>query len=294
MRRQAASQCSAPSASRSFTFRKPAHFGAREDVRQTGVVLSNADIERFLNDGVLPLRRAFPRSIADACCGVLWNELAMRGCDRNVPATWREPVVRLNCPGGGPFAQAGASAILWDAYDSLLGPGRWRRWEGVGGTVPVRFPSERDPGDAGWHVDGSYGTDNDFWVNVSSRDRGLLVLFLFTDVDEADAPTRILVGSHLDVPAVLAPAGGKGMPFGDVASKLPPSTFEREVMRATGGAGDVFICHPFLVHAASWPHRGTRARMIAQPAVAGLEPFALSGTGTVYPVERAILRGLGV
>src|SRR3546814_5813112 len=41
---------------------------------------------------------------------------------------------------------------------------------------------------------------------------------------------------------------------------------------ATGQAGDVFLCHPFLVHAASWPHRGTEPRVIAQP------PIALDGS----------------
>jgi hypothetical protein len=52
-----------------------------------------------------------------------------------------------------------------------------------------------------------------------------------------------------------------------VAQSLPPSTFERSIVAATGTAGDVFVCHPFLVHRATWPHRGTRPRIISQPAV---------------------------
>jgi hypothetical protein len=60
---------------------------------------------------------------------------------------------------------------------------------------------------------------------------------------------------------------------------------------ATGAAGDVFVCHPFLVHRATWPHRGTRPRAVAQPGVALLEPFRLDGV-TPCPVERAILAGL--
>jgi hypothetical protein len=65
------------------------------------------------------------------------------------------------------------------------------------------------PGDTGWHVDLSFPGDsgdpdekNDFlsWrVNVASRGRALLMLFLFSDVGEKDAPTRIRVGSHLDM-----------------------------------------------------------------------------------------------
>jgi hypothetical protein len=34
---------------------------------------------------------------------------------------------------------------------------------------------------------------------------------------------------------------------------------------ATGQAGDVFLCHPFLVHAASWPHHGRSPKMMAHP-----------------------------
>jgi len=185
---------------------------------------------------------------------------------------------------------------LWEVYDQLLGEKAWWKRQGVGGTIPVRFPSETDPGDAGWHIDGSFeGPDGSYWVNARSAKRGLLVLFLLTDVDDLSAPTRILEGSHLDVPRVLAPAGDDGMTFGDVVPRLPASTFQRQQVLATGKAGDVYVCHPFLVHAASWPHRGKQARMIAQPAVGILEPFAL-GDGAreadVCPVEAAILRGL--
>ena len=34
-------------------------------------------------------------------------------------------------------------------------------------------------------------------------------MLLYADVGEDDAPARIRVGSHLDVPAALAPAGDK-------------------------------------------------------------------------------------
>ncbi len=38
-----------------------------------------------------------------------------------------------------------------------------------------------------------------------------------------------------------------------------------EVALATGEAGTVYLCHPFLVHAAQI-HRGKRPRFMAQPA----------------------------
>ena len=83
-----------------------------------------------------------------------------------------------------------------------MGPGRWLR-QGNLGTFPIRFPSSLDPGDAGWHVDTSFGTDNpDFmaWrVNVYSKGRAPLMLFLFSEVGPDDAPTRIRIGSHLEL-----------------------------------------------------------------------------------------------
>ena len=110
------------------------------------------------------------------------------------------------------------------------------------------------------------------------------------DVGEGDAPTEILVGSHLDVPRLIAPFGERGVFHGDVG--LQPSTFRRPSVRATGRAGDVYVCHPFLVHRATWPHLGTGPRMLAQPAIDHHHPFALRDDMPVCAVERAILQGL--
>jgi hypothetical protein len=62
---------------------------------------------------------------------------------------------------------------------------------------------------------------------------------------------------------------------------------------ATGAAGDVFLCHPFIVHTATWPHRGTGPRMIAQPMVSAADGFAVDGTDP-SPVARAIVAGLAM
>ncbi len=48
------------------------------------------------------------------------------------------------------------------------------------------------------------------WVSIRSRARGLLALFLLTDVGPDDAPTRLMRGSHLYVPEFLAPYGEAG------------------------------------------------------------------------------------
>jgi len=247
-------------------------------------------VDNFIANGFIAVQGAVSPEIVRACVQSLENELSARGVDPRDPITWKKPVVRFACPEGPEFAAAGTSPALCEVYDQLLGPDRWIRREGIGGTVPVRFPSTTDPGDAGWHFDGSYDVGGQWWANVQSRGRALLALFLFTDVGERDAPTEILVGSHLDVPRLLAPFGERGVFHGDV--ELQRSTLRRPSVRATGRAGDVYVCHPFLVHRATWPHLGTEPRMLAQPAIDHHHPFALREDGPVCAVERAILQGL--
>ena len=177
--------------------------------------LSDAQIEQFIQDGFVRMDHAFPRELAEQGRAILWHDLP---CDPQKPATWTQPVIRLGYYGDEPFRKAVNSPLLHTAFDQLVGKGRWRPRADLG-TFPVRFPSPHDPGDAGWHVDLSFpGEDaavdsNDYsaWrVNVTSRGRALLMLFLFSDVGESDAPTRIRPGSHLDMARLLEPAGEAG------------------------------------------------------------------------------------
>lgn len=249
-------------------------------------------VESFKRDGFVAVREAFGGESLRQCAAAIEKELLEGGVDPRDAATWTKPVVRINCPDGPAFKAAGGSPKLHAAYNALLGQDGWETRQGVGGTVPVRFPSAVDPGDAGWHIDGSYDVSGEWWVNIHSRGRGLLALFLFSDVGEKDAPTEIIAGSHFDVPPVLAPFGEKGVNFGPVAGNLPASTFKRPRAFATGRAGDVFICHPFLVHRATWPHLGSKPRMVAQPAIPNKEPFRLIQGPNNCPVEQTIVEAL--
>jgi hypothetical protein len=143
-------------------------------------------------------------------------------------------------------------------------------------------------------------------VNVRSRGRALLMLFLFSDVDEDDAPTRIRVGSHRDVARLLAPEGNQGLSFVELAERLDGLPARPEVS-ATGEAGTVYLCHPFLAHAATI-HKGHSPRFMAQPPLLhrpvdpGSGPMATDIFGhelaiedapaSLSPVARAIRLGL--
>jgi Phytanoyl-CoA dioxygenase (PhyH) len=263
------------------------------DAIRLGDMLTDDQLVGFRRDGFVAVRQAVPQAVVDRCVDVIWQRLAELGVRRNEPATWTEPVVRIDCPEGDydgePFADAGTAPALWQAYDQLLGPGTWWKRKGVGGTLPVRFPGEGDPGDTGWHIEGSYSLNGTGRANLRSRDRGLLALFLFTDVGPDDAPTRIRVGSHTDAIPFLADAGDDGIDLDLTVPDIARASHDRPVAYATGAAGDVYLCHPFLVHAANWPHRGTTPRIIAQPGVLIMEPFPLTNHTDAYPVEAMIL-----
>lgn len=263
--------------------------------KQNGGVLSADEVERFVSDGFVYLPEAFPRALADDCRAFLWRET---GVDPDDPATWTRPVIRLNGYGGELFNAAANTPALHEAFDQLVGAGRWVPRTGLG-TFPIRFPHPDDPGDAGWHMEGSFSIEGEqgYCLNLRSKGRALLMLFLFSEVGPDDAPTRIQVGSHLDVPPFLAPAGDRGMSGMAACTAMHAAgklySPDRKLARATGHPGDVYLCHPFLIHAAH-PHRGREPRFMAQPPLDPVAPLDLRRADGAYsPVERAVLRGLG-
>jgi hypothetical protein len=265
-----------------------------DDERLRSHALSPAQVERFIQDGFVRIDFAFPRELAEEGRAIMWRDIP---CDPDDATTWTRPVIRLMGYGGGPFRTVANMPILHAAFDQLVGKGRWIPLDGLG-SFPVRFPHPDDPGDAGWHVDVSFpGDDCDpnerhdfssFRVNVTSRGRALLMLFLFSDVGIDDAPTRIRVGSHMDMAKFLEPAGEAGMShmiLGGMGADRPEAL-------ATGEAGTVYLCHPFLVHAAQ-RHHGSTPRFMAQPGLFPNEPYRLDRTDGAYSsVEIAILQAL--
>jgi hypothetical protein len=258
--------------------------------RQYECVLSAADLEQFDNDGFVCVRSAIPRAVAEGCRQLAATQLDI---DLTAPASWRASVVR-GLVLGSPVQAAAEAPPLLDAIHQLLDPEDWIPRPNLGLFV-VRFPTETDPGDAGWHIDSSFQVPDGRWfVNYRSRERGLLLLYLLSDVGMDDAPSRIVCGSHLHIPPLLLPFGDDGV-FGSEAPLPEPPLPEQadRIAFATGEAGDVYVCHPFLVHAATWPHRGTAPRFMAQPPISITGDLQLSGDiDRLSRVARAVRKGL--
>ncbi|WP_315834197.1 phytanoyl-CoA dioxygenase family protein [Bradyrhizobium prioriisuperbiae] len=253
--------------------------------------LTSHEVQDFIDHGFVKIENAFSTELAQQCRNELWADI---GLSPDQPDTWIRPVIRVGSKASPPFIEAANTDLLHKAYDQLVGVGRWLAPRGLG-TFPIRFPSPDSPGDDGWHVDVSFGLDNpDFmeWrANVRSSGRALLMLFLLSDVGPNDAPTRIRKGSHPTLARELLPYGDAGATLRQLSANGYVSTEDCEVELATGAAGTVYLCHPFLVHAAQ-PHRGTQPRFMAQPPLLPRGEFdpALPPS----PVQIAIRRACGL
>lgn len=255
-------------------------------------MLSKQEIEHFIHKGFIRLDDSFSKEMADAALEILWNDLP---CERSDPSTWIEPVIRLGMYTDEPFIYSVNTPKLHDAFNQLIGKDKWIPCLNVG-TFPVRFPSGKLPDDTGRHVDASFpGNDpNNFFewrVNIKSKGRALLMLILYSDVSENDAPTVIYEGSHIDVARLLSSEGDEGLSFMELAGKLEGLPDGNEVF-ATGNAGTVYLCHPFLVHAAQ-QHRGSTPKFMAQPPLLLRGELSVTDSDVAHsPVERAIRMGI--
>jgi hypothetical protein len=185
---------------------------------------------------------------------------------------------------------------VYDAMCDLVGGedriGQPCRWSdhfivnlGVGADEPWQPAGPDTPG---WHKDGDF-----FRHFLDSPEQGLLVFVNWTDVVHQGGPTYIATDSVPVVAKFLAERPEGVLPsefnFRELVGQC------REFEEATGAAGDVFLLHPFVLHAASQnPLRVIR--IITNPPVHLNEPmrFDRSAPDEHSPVERGVLAGLGV
>jgi Phytanoyl-CoA dioxygenase (PhyH) len=222
------------------------------------------DVDAFLADGCVRIEQAAPCETADAARALLWQQL---GLSPDHPEGWSAPVMwAADLTGAGPFGAIVRSAKLAAALDRICGAGGWSP-RGSLGNIPVRFPLPPVIDDRGWHIDANTMLPDGTWA-VSGRPQTMLLLTLLSAVGGDDAPTRIRAGSHHDVAKVLDEPVDP-MAAGPVVAAASTG---RRVVHATGSPGDMYLVHPFTVHAAD-EHRGATPRFMAQSPIMLTSPL---------------------
>jgi len=149
---------------------------------------------------------------------------------------------------------------------------------------PWQSPSADVPG---WHKDGDW-----FKHFLDGPEQGLITIVVWSDILPQSGGTFVAPDS-----------------IGHIARKLaahPEGLYNREARfdqmidqcerfeKVTGEVGDVFLIHPYMLHAASSNPSG-RARFITNPAVSLNEPMCFNRPDGDYSlVEQVVLNALGV
>lgn len=252
--------------------------------------LSAADIEHFLEYGFVIVPEAMPREVCEAAVVEAFERC---GYDRRNPDTWVEKKIHLGTSRATEVKDIAPKA--WAATCQLLGGVERVRQPynysnayilnlGVGADEPHRPPSPDCPG---WHKDGDF-----FRHFLDSPEQGLLTIVAWSDVIERGGATYIATDSVSVVARRLAEH-----PEGLLPSEIGTAQLIQQCSRfaeATARAGDVYLLHPYMLHTHS-QNTVQVERIITNPPAMLKEPMNFNRPDGAYsPVERAVLRALGV
>lgn len=229
-------------------------------------VLSQEQVEHFLERGWVVLEEAFPRDLAPRLEPLFWQHLQER---RDDPGTWRQEGVLIKVNIGDEPAPQVVTERYQRAVDDLCGAGRARLDRRLG-YAPVRFPGFSSwPWRAtGWHVDGI-----NFRHHVDSREQGLVGLDLITDIDPGGGGTAVRPGSHRVVSRLLASEPGGIEPL-ELNRRAEEATRHLPSVEVCGRAGDAVLMHPHLVHGSS-TNLSRRVRIAANRCIGLRESMQL-------------------
>ncbi|WP_117212010.1 hypothetical protein [Allorhizocola rhizosphaerae] len=255
-------------------------------------VLTPQQAEQFVERGYVVIRGCFTRAAAEEYTSTIWTRLGYVPDD---PATWSEPSVHMPSHREIDIRQFAPKA--WGAVCDLVGgaqrihPYLWNDafivnlWQGADRPWQPASPASPD-----WHKDGDF-----FRHFLDSPEQGLLTLVLWSDVRHQGGATFVAADSVGPVARFLAehPEGVRPEPASFPWHELVKQC--SDFMEAIGEVGDVYLLHPFILHAKA--QNVLRVpRFITNPPVHLIEPmrFDRPDPSEFSLVERAVLRGLGV
>ena len=251
--------------------------------------LTDEQVEQFLTQGFVVIKGAFTREQAAHWSRDVWTRLGYSPDDKS---TWAQN--RIHMPTLSSVSVQELAPRAFGAICELCG-GEERltsaRW-GDGFIVNLGDESHTtswEPPSAsvsGWHKDGDF-----FRHFLDSPEQGLLTIVLWSDVFPTGGATFVAADSVPVIAKFLAthPEGVRPDGFDFQALVAQCSQF----LEATGKAGDVYLMHPYLLHASS-KNALRLPRLITNPPVHLKEPMCFNRPDGSYSlVEAAVLRGLG-
>ena len=261
------------------------HVGSRKPYQ----ALTEEQAQHFLDKGYVVIHDCFSREAAAELTSSVWTRL---GYDPDDQSTWAEPSIHM--PGHRTLDVSTFAPKAWQAACDLVGgedrvakPYTW----GDGFIVNLRMGADEpwapaSPRSGGWHKDGDF-----FRHFLDSPEQGLLTLVLWSDVEHQGGATFVAADSVGPVARRLAahPDGVLPNGFSDLIDECS------EFVEGTGRIGDVFLLHPFILHAKAQNVRRL-PRLITNPPIHLTEPmrFDREDPAEHSLVEQSVLRALGV
>jgi hypothetical protein len=217
----------------------------------TATPLTEADIESFKENGFIRIKGAFSPHIASECSSILWQTLMQEGISPYDPMTWvrRKSIGHIyNETCGYPWSEV-VSSRLTGAINSICGENQWEKPLGLGWWT-ITFPGYFC--DSPWDIDGQWHVDGQHVHYPFSKDIGLTAIMLFSDVyQHLHGATTVLKGSHKYISNIIAESGFRGLSGYQIKKILNECEEDWVAEELAGGAGDVYLIHPHLVHARS-------------------------------------------
>jgi hypothetical protein len=269
------------------------------------LVLTQEQRRLFDLDGIVKIEGAFAEDEAARMRDVVWRELKKRyEIERDDPSTWdRHPPSGLRTSKKHPAFTPILGPVLGQALDDLFGAGQWRRPRHAGQvliTMPGSQPWRVPPGL--WHADFQYQFPPE---GISA----VKIWALFGPVAPGGGGTAQLTGSHQLMVRYLNHRSGAELEYKRVRDGFMRSHpwlralthddgdperntrfmqaganiegVQVRVVELVGDPGDVFITHPWVMHAIA-PNATSIPRMMRSAAVYHAR-YDFSGRGQEDP-----------